>query len=66
VTTPGLLARNLVAEYADHQPLYRQSVIYARQGLELDRSSMARWVGACGALVAPLVDALRRYVVRAE
>lgn len=63
VATPGLLARILVAKYADHHPLYRQSVIYARQGVELDRSSMARWVGACGALVAPLVDALRRYVL---
>lgn len=63
VAAPGLLARILVAKYADHQPLYRQSAIYARQGVELDRSSMARWVGACGALVAPLVDALCRYVL---
>jgi transposase len=55
IAGPGLLARVLVAKFADHQPLYRQSVTYARQGVELDRSTMARWVGACGALVVPLV-----------
>ncbi|MEX3765289.1 IS66 family transposase, partial [Paraburkholderia phenoliruptrix] len=42
-----------------------QAVIYARQGVELERSTMARWVGACGALVDPLVSALRRYVFAA-
>jgi transposase len=62
VAAPGLL-RILVAKYADPQPLYRQSAIYARQDVELNRSSMARRVGACGALVAPLVDALCRYVL---
>lgn len=62
IAAPGLLAHILVSKFADHQPLYRQSDIYARQGVELDRSTMARWVGACGALVRPLVDALRRYV----
>jgi transposase len=63
IASPGVLARILVAKFADHQPLYRQSVIYARQGVELDRSTMARWVGACSALVEPLVDQLRRYVL---
>ena len=63
VAGPGLLAHILVAKFADHQPLYRQSVIYARQGVEIDRSSMGRWVGACSALMAPLVDALRRHVM---
>ncbi|MEB0134598.1 IS66 family transposase [Actimicrobium sp. CCC2.4] len=63
VAGPGLLAHILVAKFADHQPLYRQSVIYARQGVEIDRSSMGRWVGACSALMAPLVDALRNHVM---
>jgi transposase len=63
--SPALLARILVSKYAEHQPLYRQAVIYARQGVELERSTMARWVGACGALVDPLVSALRRYVFAA-
>jgi transposase len=41
---PGLLAHVLVAKYADHLPLYRQSEIYAREGVELDRSTLADWV----------------------
>lgn len=63
IAGPGLLAQIVVAKFADHQPLYRQAEIYARQGVDLDRSTMARWVGACGALVRPLVDALQRYVL---
>jgi transposase len=43
---PGLLAHVLVAKYADHLPLYRQSEIYEREGIELDRSTLAGWVGA--------------------
>ena len=63
IAGPGLLARILVAKFADHQPLYRQSAIYARHGVDLDRSTMARWVGACGTLMRPLVDALQAYVL---
>lgn len=63
IAGPGLLAHILVGKFADHQPLYRQAAIYARQGVDLDRSTMARWVGACGALMRPLVDALKRYVM---
>jgi transposase len=40
---PGLLAHVLVAKYADHLPLYRQSEIYAREGVDLDRSTLADW-----------------------
>ncbi len=42
----GLLAHVLVSKYADHLPLYRQSDIYAREGVDLDRSTLADWVGA--------------------
>src|SRR5690606_8164780 len=42
---PGLLAHVLVSKYADHLPLYRQAAIYAREGVELDRSTLADWVG---------------------
>lgn len=63
IAGPGLLAKILVSKFADHQPLYRQSAIYERDGVTLDRSTMARWVGACGALMRPLVDALQRYVL---
>ena len=59
----GLLAHILVAKYADHLPLYRQSQIYAREGVELTRSTLADCVGGAAALLDPLVDALARYVV---
>jgi transposase len=45
VAGPGLLAHVLVSKYADHLPLYRQSEIYERQGMELERSTLADWVG---------------------
>ena len=62
---PGLLAHVLVAKYADHCPLFRQSEIYAREGVDLDRSTLAGWVGAASELLAPLVDALRKHVLSA-
>jgi transposase len=43
---PALLAHVLVAKYADHLPLYRQAEIYQREGVDLDRSTLADWVGA--------------------
>ena len=63
---PGLLAHVLVAKYADHLPLYRQSEIYAREGVELDRSTMADWVGGASRTLRPLVEALKSYVLSAE
>ena len=60
---PGLLAHVLVGKYADHLPLYRQSEIYAREGIELPRSTLAEWVGGTHQLLRPLVAALRRYVL---
>src|ERR1700686_1909946 len=63
---PGMLAHVLVSKYADHLPLYRQSEIYAREGVELDRSTMAEWVGGSSRLLEPLVEALRRHVMNAE
>jgi len=65
LAAPGLLAHVLVSKYADHCPLYRQSEIYARQRVELDRSTLAGWVGATSELLAPLVDAVRRHVLGA-
>jgi len=60
---PGLLANIAVAKFADHQPLYRQALMHARTGVELDPATTGRWMGACGELLAPLVEALRRYVL---
>ena len=62
---PGLLAHILTAKYCDHLPLYRQSVIYAREGVGLERSTMAQWVGGCFELFNPLLEALTRYVMGA-
>ncbi len=63
---PGLLAHVLVSKYADHLPLYRQSEIFARTGVEIDRSTMADWVGGASRTLRPLVDALKAYVLSAE
>jgi hypothetical protein len=61
-----LLAHVLTAKFADHLPLYRQSEIYAREGVDLDRSTLAGWVGATSELLAPLVDAVRDHVMSAS
>ena len=63
---PGLLAHVLVSKYCDHLPLYRQSQIYAREGVELERSTLADWVGSCSTLMEPLIEALGDYVLAAE
>jgi len=63
---PGMLAHVITAKYADHVPLYRQSQIYAREGVELDRSILARWVGEASHLMEPLVETIRRYVMSTD
>ncbi|HEX3142227.1 MAG TPA: IS66 family transposase, partial [Rhizobacter sp.] len=64
--TAGLLAHVLVAKFADHLPLYRQSEIYARAGVELERSTLADWVGQSAALLRPLVEALGQHVMAGD
>ena len=61
---PGasLLAHVLVAKYCDHAPLYRQSAIYGRAGVELERSTLADWVGQAAFLLEPLAAAITRHV----
>ena len=59
---PGLLAHVLVGKYADHLPLYRQSQIFARDGIDLERSTLADWVGRSTALLEPLAEAIGRHV----
>jgi transposase len=63
---PGLLAHVLVSKYCDHLPLYRQSEIYARSGVDLDRSTMAKWVGRMTELLEPLADAIRVHTCAGE
>jgi len=60
---PGLLAHVLVSKYADHLPLYRQSQIFARDGVELERSTLTDWVGKSTALLEPLAEAVGRHVL---
>jgi len=66
VAGPGLLAHVIVGKYADHLPLYRQSEIYARSGVDVERSTLAGWVGGVTRTLEPLVDALKSYVLEAD
>jgi transposase len=63
---PQLLAQVLFAKYRAHLPLNRQSDIYANEGVDLDTSTLADWVGACAATLMPLVDQIRDHVFAAE
>jgi transposase len=63
---PGLLAHVLTAKFSDHLPLYRQSQMYGREGVDLDRSTLAKWVGEASHLLEPLVEVLRRYVMNTD
>jgi transposase len=60
---PGLLAHVVVSKFADHLPLYRQSQIYAREGVEISRSTMADWLGQVSWLLQPLVDRIADHVM---
>jgi len=65
VAGAGLLAHVMVSKFCDHIPLHRQSRIYARDGVNIDRGTMAGWVAQVHALLDPLVAALGRYVLQA-
>jgi transposase len=56
--TEATVAQVLVSKYADHLPLYRQAQIYARQGLNLDRSTLADWVGRAAFILRPVHERL--------
>jgi transposase len=60
---PGLLAHVLVSKYCDHLPLYRQSEIYAREGLDLPRGLLAGWIGKSAALVEPMAAFIGRHAL---
>lgn len=63
---PQLIAHILFAKYGLHQPLNRQSDVYAREGIGLDVSTLADWVGAAAATLTPLVEVIRAHVFAAE
>jgi transposase len=63
IPTEAMVAHVAIGRYADHQPLYRQAQIMARQGVLLDRSTLAFWMGYAAAEVAPVVARLREIVL---
>src|ERR1700751_2872205 len=63
---PKLLAHILFSKYGLHLPLHRQSTTYAREGIDLDVSTLADWVGAAATTLMPLVEAIRAHVFAAE
>jgi transposase len=66
IPTEALIAQVLVAKYADHLPLYRQAQIYARQGIQLNRSTLADWVGRAAWYLRPLRDHILERLRRSE
>jgi transposase len=66
LATPALLAHVLVSKYCDHLPLYRQSQIFARQGVEVDRSTLANWVGGACWWLEPLQRRLAEHVFASQ
>ena len=60
--TETTVAHVLVSKYADHLPLYRQAQIYARQGIDLDRSTLADWVGRAAWHLRPLHERLLEHI----
>ncbi len=63
---PGLLAQVVVSKFAVHQPLYRQAQIYGRHGVTLSRSTLCDWIAETAELVSPLVDWMRRDLLRSR
>jgi transposase len=64
MASPGLLAHVLVSKYCDHTPLYRQSQIFARHGVEIERSTLANWVGGACWWLEPLQARLAAHVFK--
>jgi len=66
LATPGLLAHLLVSKYDDHLPLYRLEEIFARQQIDLPRSTLCDWVQACADQCVPLYNELKRRVLQSN
>jgi transposase len=63
---PLLLTTILYGKFGLHLPLNRQSETFALEGIDLDVSTMADWVGACMVALAPLIELIRQHVLAAE
>lgn len=66
IAGPGLLSHIIVQKYCDHLPIYRQSDIFARTGIELAESTMASWVHQCSQLLEPVVEELVKHIFAAQ
>ena len=66
LASAALLTQVIVDKYLDHQPLYRQAEQMEREGIDVERSTLADWVGQTGALLTPLADAIGRHVKAAN
>lgn len=62
IASPGLLAFVTTQKYADALPLYRQSEMFKRIGIELNRTNLANWMVKCGDLVQPLINRLTEHI----
>jgi len=60
---PGLLADAIIKKYDDHLPLYRQSEMWARQNIDIARSTLCDWVSACAVQLKPIVERLQKIVL---
>lgn len=63
IATPSLLAQVFVSKFDDHLPLYRQSEIWKRIGVDLNRATLSNWVVKAGRLCAPLIKLLHSHIV---
>jgi transposase len=63
---PGLLAHVLIQKYCNHLPFYRQSEIYAREDIDISRSTMASWAAQCSSLLEPLINELKKSVFSSD
>jgi transposase len=63
IATSGMLGHVLTAKYVDHIPLYRQSKIWNRMGVDISRGTMCNWVMQCGELLEPIVGLLKKQVI---
>lgn len=63
---PGLLSHILVSKFDDHLPIYRQAEMWQRSGVDLNRTTMGRWVMDCGSLLKPLVKLMQQDIVASD
>lgn len=66
LATPALLSHVLISKYCDHTPLYRQTRIFARHGIDLKRSTLANWVGGACWWFEALHDRLRQHILTSD